>query len=339
MTTGKWLSLGVFVTTMTVLLAALFVVFGQWRFTDSDTYSADFADVSGLKSGQFVTVSGVEVGRVTKVHIESQDTVRVTMSLYRTYQPTTATHATVRYLNLTGDRYLELNDRGAAGTPLPPNATIARTNTAPALDLDALLGSFRPLLGAIEPNQVNQFSSELVAVLQGQGGTVSSLLARTSSLTRTLADRDQVIGELITNLSTVVTEVSQQRGALGRAIDSAAELTDALAKDSQHWGAGLSAIDTAAGSLASLLTDTRAPLEATIVQLGRTATELDQDSGTITSVLSRLPDTYHALSRLGAYGNFFNYYLCGLRLKLTSSDGGDLTIPIFMQKYGRCEPK
>ena len=47
----------------------------------------------------------------------------------------------------------------------------------------------------------------LVQVLQGEGGTIQALLANTASLTNTLADRDQLIGEVVDNLTTTLDTV------------------------------------------------------------------------------------------------------------------------------------
>ena len=48
-----------------------------------------------------------------------------------------------------------------------------------------LFNGFKPLFTALDPEQVNQLSFEIIQVLQGQGGTVESLLASTASLTTT----------------------------------------------------------------------------------------------------------------------------------------------------------
>ncbi|MCF8587179.1 MCE family protein [Gordonia liuliyuniae] len=338
MSTARWLALGAFVTVMTLILAAVLMVFGNVRFDDHD-YSARFSDVSGLEVDQFVRVAGVEVGKVTGIAINDDDTVTVDFTIDDSYTPTRATVATVRYLNLTGDRYLELRDADGEPAPLPAGEPIALDHTQPALDLDSLLGSFKPLLRAIEPDQVNQFSAELLGVLQGQGSTVESLLSRTATLTQTLADRDAVIGDLITNLNTVLGTVAERDGALNSALGSASLLAERLAADSNDWGRALTSVDRASASLGEMLTDTRKPIAQTITGLRRTTDQLNAGAGTIDSVLSRLPDTYQALTRLGAYGNFFNYYLCTLRIKLNGLDGQNLILPVFGQDTGRCEPK
>ena len=66
---------------------------------------------------------------------------------------TEATKALIRYDNLIGDRYLELQE--GAGAPSPgcsPGETIPVDRTEPALDLDALIGGFRPLFRALDPD-------------------------------------------------------------------------------------------------------------------------------------------------------------------------------------------
>ena len=50
----------------------------------------------------------------------------------------------------------------------------------------------------------------LVETLQGQGGTLESVFASTGSLTSTLADRDQLIGQVIDNLNTVLGTIADK---------------------------------------------------------------------------------------------------------------------------------
>src|SRR3546814_20306036 len=73
------------------------------------------------------------------------------------------------------------------------DSTIPVANTEPALDLTTLFNGFKPLFTALDPDQVNELSMNLVQVLQGEGGTVASLLENTASLTGTMAGRDDLI--------------------------------------------------------------------------------------------------------------------------------------------------
>lgn len=330
---------GLFAATMLVIVVALVVVFGQFRFDAHTRYYAEFTEVSGLKKGDFVRVAGVEVGRVGAVAVDAGYRGRVTLDVDDNYRITGATRAVVRYQNLVGDRYLQLQEGPGDPAPEPSGYTIGLDHTSPALDLDLLIGSFQPLFRGLDSAQINNLSGELIAVLQGQGGTVRSLLIHAASLTSTLADRDQLIGRVVGNLDAVLGSVDQHSAELSSALDAAQQIATGLAQDDDTWGQALGHIDDSTAALAGLLTHDRPALAGTIGQLDRTATQLDAGSGTLDSVLGRLPDTYAALTRLGAYGNFFNYYLCGLRIELDGPGGTAFTTPLIGQTTGRCAPK
>ena len=122
--------------------------------------------------------------------------VKVDFDVDRTSPLFQGTTASIRYLNLIGDRYLELK-RGDNDQRLPAGGTIPIERTEPALDLDALIGGFRPLFRALDPDKVNNIAQSIITIFQGQGGTINDILDQTAQLTSALADRDQAIGEVI----------------------------------------------------------------------------------------------------------------------------------------------
>ena len=211
-TTGTAVKLGILWMVLLLFTVMIIVVFGQVRFDRTTGYSALFTNASGLRAGEFVRAAGVEVGKVSKVTlIDGDRRVLVDFTVDSSLSLDQATSASVRYLNLIGDRYLELK-RGDSGRLLAPGATIPLEHTQPALDLDALIGGFRPLFKALDPDKVNKIAQSIITVFQGQGATISDILDQTTSLTTTLADRDRAIGEIINNLNTVLaTTVKQDR--------------------------------------------------------------------------------------------------------------------------------
>ena len=215
--TGRTLARVVLFTAMCfVFMFVLVTVFGQFRFDASSIYSAVFSNVSGLKGGNFVRIAGVEVGKVRNMTLHKDGTVTVEFAIDKDLTLTEGTKAAVRYENLIGDRYLSLEEGPGSVRKLQAGQTIPLERTSPALDVDALLGGFRPLFRALDPDQVNALSGELLRVFQGQGGTISSVLSQTSALTSTLAGRDQLIGEVITNLNTVLGDLRRARRSVLR---------------------------------------------------------------------------------------------------------------------------
>ena len=117
-------------------------------------------------------------GKGQRPQAEKDGTVHVDFAIDKGLRLTEGTKAAVRYENLIGDRYLALEEGPGPPRRLPPGATIPLARTSPALDVDALIGGFRPLFRALDPDQVNALSGQLLRVFQGQGATISSVLAR-----------------------------------------------------------------------------------------------------------------------------------------------------------------
>ncbi|MET9670853.1 MlaD family protein, partial [Streptomyces sp. NPDC006475] len=184
----KFLLFAVVTILATTLLAATIV---NISFAPEHTYRAVFSDVTSLEEGDDIRVAGVRVGEVEAIRIKDRTLAEVTFTVTRERPLLTSTGAVIRYRSLVGQRYVALTEGAGDGTRLKPGATIPLARTQPALDLNALLGGFKPLFAALSPKDVNQLATEIVKTLQGEGGTVNSLLAHTASLTTTLADRDE----------------------------------------------------------------------------------------------------------------------------------------------------
>lgn len=237
-TTGTTIKLGIVWLVLSVFTVMIIVVFGQVRFHHTTGYSAVFTHVSGLRAGQFVRAAGVEVGKVAKVTlIDGDKQVLVDFTVDRSLSLDQATTASIRYLNLIGDRYLELG-RGHSGQRLAPGATIPLEHTHPALDLDALLGGFRPLFQTLDPDKVNSIASSIITVFQGQGATINDILDQTASLTATLADRDHAIGEVVNNLNTVLATTVKHQTEFDRTVDKLEVLITGLKNRADPLAAG-----------------------------------------------------------------------------------------------------
>src|SRR5246127_4539038 len=244
--------LGIFVVVCLLGIVALFLVFAQLRFGTANVYRADFTDVTGLKEGNFVRVAGVEVGKVQSITIHPNSIVTVAFSADNTVALTEGTRVAIRWGDLIGGRYLALEEGAGSVKRLQPGQTIPTGRTEPALDLDALIGGFRPLFRALDPDQVNALSGQLIAALQGQGGTINSFLSQTAALTSTLADRDQLIGQVIVNLNTVLGSLGDQSDQFAKAVDNLASLVKGLADHKTDLSNGIAGISSGTKSFADL---------------------------------------------------------------------------------------
>ena len=252
---------------------------------------------------------------------------------------TEGSRAVIRYDNLIGGRYLALEEGAGGAATLKPGDTIPLARTAPALDLDALIGGFRPLFRALDPDQVNALSGQLIQAFQGQGATIGSFLTQTAALTNTLADRDQLIGR--------GHHQPQRRAGIARRPERpvrqgrrrAVGSGEDLGGPQDDISNGVAYTNAAAGTIADLLAQARPPLQKTIHETDRAAGIVVADHDYVDNLLNTLPDAYQALGRQGLYGDFFSFYLCDLVLKLNGKGGQPVYVKVAGQTTGRCTPR
>ena len=335
--TATTVKLGIFTLVMTLIFAGLAVVFSQTRFSSENGYHAVFTSASGMLPGDKVRIAGVPVGSVSSVKVDDDYHAHVKFDVDRKHRLLTSTRATIRYENLVGDRYLELLEGPGEATTLHDGGTIGLEKTAPALDLDMLLGGFKPLLRGLNPGQVNDLTNALLQIFQGQGGTLVELLNSSGSFTKTLADRDALIGSVIDNLNSVLKTIDDRGDQFATTIDELHRLVSGLAADRDPIGAALPRIADATVATTDLLAQARPDLAATIQETGRLATNLDNGSDTVQWVLDKLPETYRKLIRIGSYGAFLQLYVCETNMLVDGPDGKPLEIKLpGPQTTGRC---
>jgi phospholipid/cholesterol/gamma-HCH transport system substrate-binding protein len=322
--------------------AVIVVVFGQVRFDRTNSYSAEFSNASGLRAGQFVRAAGVEVGKVKKIDlVEGDKRIRVDFSVDRSVPLYQSTTAEIRYADLIGNRYLEIN-RGTgegAETALPPGGFIPLSRTQPALDLDALIGGFKPLFRALDPQKVNSIASSIITVFQGEGGTINDILDQTAQLTERLSESDQAVGEVIDNLDSVLDTTVRHRKQFDQTIDKFELLITSLKGRAGQLADGTAHISDAAGTVADLLTDNRSLLHDTVGRLETVAGPLVEQHDELGDLVGKLPNAFNTIGRAsGIYGDFFNFYLCDLAVKVNGlQPGGPVrSVKLWAQPSGRC---
>jgi phospholipid/cholesterol/gamma-HCH transport system substrate-binding protein len=306
---------------VTGLLAA---IMGNIGFGAGTTYQAVFSTASMLEKGDDVRVAGVSVGEVKSVEHYDRTKALVTFRVKSEVPLTTASRAEIRFLNLVGDRYLALEEGADADAEkLESGDTIPIEQTLPALDLTTLFNGFKPLFQALNPQQVNDLSLNLVQVLQGEGGTVQGLLAKTASLTNTLADRDELIGQVIDNLGQTLQTVDSRHQQLSDLVISLKNWMADLAADRDTIGSSLSNISDLTVVVADLLRQGRPLVKSDVAKLRRLAALLNEkkNSALITELFDRLPESMTDQTRTGTYGSWYNYYICGFSGRITLPAG------------------
>jgi phospholipid/cholesterol/gamma-HCH transport system substrate-binding protein len=343
--TGTLVKLGAFALVLIMFSIMIIVVFGQLRFDRTTSYSAEFANVSGLRSGQFVRASGVEIGKVSNLElVDNGKRVRVKFEVDRSIPLYQSTTAQIRYLDLIGNRYLELKrgEGDGADKIMSAGGFIPLSRTSPALDLDALIGGFKPVFRALNPDKVNTIASSLITVFQGQGGTINDILEQTAQLTNQLGERDQAIGEVVKNLNKVLDTTVRHRKDFDQTVNNLEVLITGLKDHGDQLASGTANISNGAGTVASLLSEDRALLHSTLNYLDSVQQPLVDQRTQLNDFLAKVPTALNLIGRgIGSYGDFVNFYSCDISLRINGLQAGGpvRTVRLFHQPTGRCSPQ
>jgi phospholipid/cholesterol/gamma-HCH transport system substrate-binding protein len=278
-------------------------------------------------------------GSVQGIKLNGDNSVDVEFVIDRRYTLYSSTRALIRYENLVGDRFLEITSGPGELRRLPPGGTINAQHTQPALDLDALLGGLRPVLKGLDADKVNTISSSLIELLQGQGGALSNVLSDTSAFSTALGQRDQLIGDVINNLNTVLGTIDQRSAQFSATVDQLQQLITGLAKNKDDIAGAIPPLASTTTDLTTLLKNSRRPLQGILENTRPLATELDNRKAEVNNDVEQLGEDYLRLAALGAYGSFFNIYFCSVTIKINGPAGSDILLPLGGQvdpSQGRC---
>lgn len=341
-TTGAAIKLTIFVVLTSLVTGILAMTIANTRFGETREYKALLTDVAGLLEKDDIRVAGVRVGQVEKIRLTRGNQAEITFSvekdgIFEAGLPS-STKLQVRYRNLMGQRYIALTDgEGEANTYLRPGGTIPISQTTPALDLTVLFNGFKPLFAVLEPKDVNTLSMQIIQTLQGEGGTINSLLAHVASLTNTLADRDRVIGQVITNLNNVLGVIDERHTEVNRLITDLRGFVSGVSDDRVAIFDSIAAINDLTGTTEALLRDARPGLKKDIAGLRELAGTLSANGKTLDTGLKRTPHRLAELINISSYGSWFNMYVCGLDARVRLPGGPVYQTPAIVNENARCK--
>ncbi|MDQ3578663.1 MAG: MCE family protein [Actinomycetota bacterium] len=318
---GPLIKLALFMVITVAATGVLAISIANTNLSSTESYKARFSDATLLLPGDDVRIAGVRVGEVEEVAVVDRTQAQVRFSVAADRKLPASVTAQIKFRNLVGQRYVSLT-QGAGFDPnavLEPDQEIPLQRTRPALDLTQLFNGFKPLFQALSPDEVNKLSYEIIQVLQGEGGTVETLLAHTASLTTTIADKDAVIGEVITNLNGILGTVNARGEQLSQLVVQVQQLVSGLAQDRQPIGDAIDALGGLATTTSGLLDEAREPLKQDIAALGGLTKNLNDSEQLVEHFIQFLPEKTATLTRTVSYGSWFNFYLCGAT--------GDIGVP------------
>lgn len=300
---------------VTIMLASIIGNFSPFR--SRYPVAAVFDDVTGLLSGDPVTLAGVTVGKVKGARVEKGLAV-VEMSIDSGVKLPRTTTVEVRYRNLIGLRVVNLDPQDGAPPFLKEGERIPLEQTQGPLDLDKVFNNLKPLLTGINASDINTISKALIVSFADHKDDIDAVLSDTATFFGTLAGKGDDLGSLIEGVASVATAAADERAELERLLTALANVGGTLAGNSDELGRILTNLDRVTGDLGRLIRDNRAALEQDIDDLAEVLGIVLDHQADLTQVLNHLDDQLRATLRAMSYGEWGNLYVYALCTTLTA---------------------
>jgi phospholipid/cholesterol/gamma-HCH transport system substrate-binding protein len=301
---------------LVISIALTWTVFNTLRRSvdgPSTAYTAVFSDVSGLGVGDDVRMAGVRVGRVDSIELDGL-VARVGFRVESDQRIYGNTKASITYENIIGQRYLGLS-LGEQGDPaVMKGGEIPLEQTEPSFNISVLLNGFEPLFSVLDPNQIDNITTSIIRALQGDNGSITTLVAQTSELAESFAGPDQILGDIIGNLDGIVRTFAEQRGAVDTVITQSQAMFTQLADRREELVTSIDSISTVVGRVATLADEAAPELNQFLTRQPGFAKHYMDNLDSFAYLGFNVPILLKGLARVTQAGAYIDTYLCTLNV-------------------------
>lgn len=304
--------------------------------TGSGSYelTVEIGDVGTLTQNSPVMIDDVTVGSIRKLTVNPDWTAKVVIGLEQGTEVPRGTHAMVGQASLLGSQFMGLippKGPDAQNAPLLQGGdTINSNQTATAPSTESTLSTLSVVLNGGGLAQLNDISTELNAVFDGNQQQIHDLLPQLESLTATLEGQKQDIVTALEGVNRLGTTVSDQNDVLEDALAGLDPATKVLVQEKDNLNDAIVALGRFSGVADDVLTQSGDDLRANIASLGPILGAVADTGNALPDTLSLLftfpfPMTTLFNAMRGDYTNLWDEVdLTGARLNRSLFVGGPL---------------
>ena len=293
------------------------------------TYYANFADASGLKSGDAVRIAGVRVGKVTGVDLQGNQ-VHVSFKIKTNSHFGITSRADIKVGTLLGAMYLALVPEGPGqlsdGATIPVGRTGSAYTVVDAFSglagrfyegsggYDYANGKYTPksAIGDINLNQLKTALNSLADATSTTPVAFKDALKGVSALSTTLASRDTQLHALLTNLQTVTTTLGTRSSAIVDVMKQGNVLLQALVQRREAIHQLLVSTSNLAAQLTGLVQQSRADLKPALSNLQGVVNVLLKDQSSLDESLRLMAPFYRYFTSILGTGPWFDTWIMNL---------------------------
>jgi phospholipid/cholesterol/gamma-HCH transport system substrate-binding protein len=297
-----------------VILVVLIILVGLspeklLAWATSVRYQALFEDAGGLAAGNDVTISGMRVGRVSKVALQGRNAI-VTFSLDGTVSLGNQTTAHVRTGTLLGERVLTLESMGSGS--MRPNDIIPVARTASPYSLTEAVSELTTNTAGTDTGSLNQSLDTLSATLDQLAPQLGPAFDGVTRLSQALNERDDSLSQLLKDGADVTKILSDRSGQVNTLILNANDLVGVLAQRRRAIVELLVHTSALAKQLSGVIHDNEQRLAPTLDKLNAVTAILEKNRDNIGKALPGLAKFQTTLGETIGNGPYYQAYVPNL---------------------------
>ncbi|WSS24289.1 MCE family protein [Streptomyces sp. NBC_01190] len=272
------------------------------------TYTADFTEAAGLRSGNEVRVAGVKVGKVTGVALDG-DRVKVTFAVDHVWIGDAST-AAIGIKTLLGEKYVAVDPLGSRAQD--PARPIPSSRTTSPYDVTQAFDGLGHTLGAIDTRQLAASFQAISDTFKDTPASVRSAATGLSSLSRTISSRDAQLADLLSGSRQLTKTLAQQDGRFQQLISDGDLLLGEIQSRRDAVHALLTGTQNLGVQLGGLVADNDRQLAPTLDALDRVTDVLLANQSSLDRALALAGPYYRLVGNTLGNGRWFDSYLCQL---------------------------
>jgi phospholipid/cholesterol/gamma-HCH transport system substrate-binding protein len=269
-------------------------------------YTAAFTEAGGLKANDEVRIAGVRVGKVESVELDG-DHVKVTFRVKTDSEFGNETGAAIKVKTVLGAMYLALQPAGSGQLAESDEIPVERTSSP--FDVVEAFSGLAETAQEIDTDQLAAGLTTLADLSRNTPEEFRSALAGVSALSANIAEKNDRINTLLTNLDRVTGVLSDRDQDIIALMQDSDVLFRALVDRREAVHKLLVATSTLSTELTSLVRDTREDLKPALTQLESVVAVLTKNEDNIDSSLRLMAPFYRVFTNTLGTGPWFDTYI------------------------------
>ncbi|WP_018178349.1 MCE family protein [Jongsikchunia kroppenstedtii] len=323
--------IGIIGVVVTVLVMIVALQMDRLPFlSNGSVYSTYFDDAGGLAPGDSVVVAGVEVGKVQSLKLARTSDgpkVKIVFNVSDTIKLGTLTQARIKTETVLGRRNLTLNSDGT--THLKPGGTIPNSNTVAPYTLTDALDQTTSTLQATDKKQLTEALDSINTAFANTPPMVRSAVDGVSRLSKTIADRDDALSQLLQKANDVSGVLRDRSNQVNQLLVNANSLLGVVQDRRTALDQLISGIKNVTAQLSGFVQDNNAQLKPVLDKLNGVVDILQHNDGALRQTIDQLGPYANQLGEAVASGPYFNSFAA----IPTIGDYSDVVLNLLEQQY------